>query len=487
MDSINLYKNVKNPTTDKTITINEYISLIKDGHKTESIQAARLQTKHSSIYKKAKEERSCVTFNFLFNGRKRDSNIISSTGLVYFDIDREIVLSTLDQSKIFIHHKSFGGTGSCIIVRTNGITPENFKDSYIYIADQLGIKDLIDANAVKKTQYTILSYDPNLFYNEHSFVFDATEKVSFVSKLGVVERILPTNDTFLKRPYTGTKTRITNASDYVGEGDDYKVFPDGIKVAKIDIPRSIPNGSRNRVLIAVVSQNASLNPHLTYDQLSYSAIGLNAYCCKEPLAFNEVKGIVDSIWKYKEQGTLKPILNHTRKIIFNETCKLTKEEKADIRNKKIGELKSNNTKKRIYEAIEGWNRDEKITAKKIASELKAGIATVKRYWPEFKEAVDIFNKRFKEDVQVGRVNVKEEKDNAAIALKTGLEGDCTSLPPSDAVDTHEISLSEFCQMVVSLATREYSRDTITRYYYSMKELGIPINTQSIKSVFIIDN
>ena len=129
MYHLNYYNNLKSPEIKKTISIEEYVNHIRDGYLTKTILNARNEGKGSPKYERAKNLRPCVTFNFLFDGYKTDNNIISSTGLIYFDIDVSIN-KQLDYSKILIHHKSFGGNGSVIVVKVNGITEENFTESY---------------------------------------------------------------------------------------------------------------------------------------------------------------------------------------------------------------------------------------------------------------------------------------------------------------------------------------------------------------------
>jgi hypothetical protein len=165
------------------------------------------------------------------------------------------------------------------------------------------------------------------------------------------------------------------------------VFPEGIGTARIDIPRNISIGSRTRVLMAIMNQVVALNPMQTQEQILNRALVFNSIITKEPLGYEKVIGIVSSIVRYNKEGTLTPINNKIRKVIFNEKSRLSREEKVAIVNKEVGAIRTERTKQRIYNAIEGWNVPDKITAKKIAIVLNLGLSTVKRYWPEFKALV----------------------------------------------------------------------------------------------------
>jgi FlaA1/EpsC-like NDP-sugar epimerase len=70
-------------------------------------------------------------------------------------------------------------------------------------------------------------------------------------------------------------------------------------------------------------------------------------------------------------------------------------EKIAISNKEIGKLRSDITKKKIYDAIENWNSQEKITAKELANKIQMGIATVKRNWIDFNDLIKNHNEQTK--------------------------------------------------------------------------------------------
>ena len=87
MYQINLFENLKSPTNPIFITLEEYVDWVKNGKNQQKVLTGRLHKKGSIAYNKAKEASPCVTINFLYNGYKSDDNIISSTGLIYYDID----------------------------------------------------------------------------------------------------------------------------------------------------------------------------------------------------------------------------------------------------------------------------------------------------------------------------------------------------------------------------------------------------------------
>ena len=397
MYRINFYWNLESPEKPKTISIDDYVDYIQNGFNEKDVLKARLFEKGSEPYNNIKENRFCVTHNFRFDGHRCDSKIKSSTGLIYFDIDEKFSIDSLDKSKLFIHHKSFGGVGDTVIVKVSGVTVENFRETYYDIANKLGISQCMDLSAIKKTQSTVLSYDPNIYFNPDSYVFTATKKLSYSGNMSSASN-LPANDSFPPKNL-GLKSlfRLTNASDFVDSDKLYQVFPEGLMTAKIDIPRNIPIGKRNSVLIAIANQIVSLNPYLTQDQALDKIVGVNNIFANEPLPYNEVLGIVRSIFKYKENKSLKPILNKARKVIFHENCTLSKNEKIGVVNTEVGRMRVAKTKQLIYDAIIELDGLEKITAKKVATKIGRGIATVNRYWPEFKILIKELNSKISKE------------------------------------------------------------------------------------------
>lgn len=74
---------------------------------------------------------------------------------------------------------------------------------------------------------------------------------------------------------------------------------------------------------------------------------------------------------------------------------MTKEQlkNIDLANKRIGEIRTENTRQSIKDCIENWdfNNDGKITQLALAKKIGKGKATLNRYWSEFKNQVKTLN------------------------------------------------------------------------------------------------
>ena len=375
----------------KNVTVDWWLSEIKFGHLFgEKIKQARVAGKGSEEFERIKtKELPCVTWNFHYDKYKEDQKILGSTGFLYFDIDKTgFDASSLDKSKVFSLFKSVSSKGWSVIVRADGITPENYSSSMRGISKELGIDSFNDFGAVKKSQYTVLSFDPEIYINTECFVFkgenyppeEIQKKVSLSSNTlhpPQGQGVYVVNDTFLKKEkYT---IRLTDATDYIKEGVNYEVFEEKIDVTQIQLPnrKSIQPGARNRVLSTIFSNMLLLNMDVPEDNAYSWLMGINNLICSSPLPEKEVKKIFYSNWKKK--GIYKKTKNKKRRIIFKKDCDWSKEDKLSVCRKEIGRLQTKNRKEEIVKTIEELTIEEKITNELLAKQLNISITTVKRY------------------------------------------------------------------------------------------------------------
>jgi hypothetical protein len=176
---INNYENIKNPNVSYSIPICDWFEKIRYSEYSDHIINAR----NGVIdYKTTKANLPCVTYNFLFNGYKKDKNIIAGTGYMYIDIDdQDFDINILDQSKIYSYYKSFGGLGFSIIVCVENLSQCNFRSTYDYIINDLEINNYVDKKAIRASQFSILSYDPELYINDTPYIYLAISNTSITS------------------------------------------------------------------------------------------------------------------------------------------------------------------------------------------------------------------------------------------------------------------------------------------------------------------
>jgi len=402
MFTIQQFKNCENPNVSSNYDIKEILNIIKYGNDTlPLVKSARAYGKPSYNYKIIKDKQlPSFRYNFNFNGYATNKNIISPSGLIYLDFDN--INDIPNSDIIYAKWKSLSTKGFGVIVKVDNLNLNNFSNTYDEIGKQLNI--LPDPNARKATQQTVLSYDPDLYFNPNSITYTAknisySDKVKKVPSAHIIkkgERGLLGDDTFLENSNT---LRFNNISDYfINRNEEYLVFKDKIKICEPFIQSIIERGKRNNIMFFHLSQYKMLNPNINRKTLKTLSETINKRMVPK-LSNNEVDSIIKSVFKKYEEGTLELILNKERKFLFNPIYKLTREEKMKIVNSLNGELKKEATKETIYNTIETWDFESygKIIQEKVADVSGFSVTTIKRYWSNFKEFIRELNNDFKLD------------------------------------------------------------------------------------------
>jgi len=400
MYKITKYRNAQSSIIQDTLMIEEVFEIIEKGDsKLNHIKHARSFEKGSTDYDEVRKFLiPTFRFNFLFKDKAANNNITKPTGLIYIDAD---LIDTIPQSDfIFAKWKSLSLTGYCILVKVQNLSFDNFKDYYNKISSILNINS--DAGARKATQQTIQSYDPDIYINYNSTIYNCSDirKVSSPTKQKKEGECLTTDDTLSSVPQN-IKFRYDNIDDYfIDNNYQYIVFnEDKEKLCIPFIPKRVEKGNRNQYLFTYLSQILTLNPSMSKVYMSSMANNLNLKVMKPKLPDNEVQNIVSSIYKLKDANELKMYFNKERRIIFNPKFKITFKDKMKIVNKELGNIASKKTSQKIYECIEEWDFESegKITQRKVANLTALSTSTVKRHWHQFKSFVKELNDGFKEE------------------------------------------------------------------------------------------
>ena len=390
---INNFKNGISPNVLDKITVEEVLNKIKYGDKNLlNIKKARDYGKGHTEYNKIKmNELPTFRFNFLFEVYANNENAVNATGLIYIDVDDNIEIPHSDY--IYAKWRSLSNTGYGILVKVDGLTLDNFKDVYDSLGIILGVK--VDDGARKAIQQNVLSYDPSLYCNTDSRVYEYkhSKKASLNSikkrKKGIVVNEASVHQSRIKE-------RIDNSYKYfIGENSDkeFLYFEEKIMICAPFMPwNGIEEGNRNNFLFRILSQFALLNPELGKDYL----IAKSNYFNKKinpNLSRNEIYSIVSSVLEKRKKGTLDPYDNKERLILFNPNIELTKHQKSQIVGFVMGEKKSKKTQQAIYDVLENWDFDKlgQISQKSVISISKFSRSRVQRHWFRFKDYVEDLN------------------------------------------------------------------------------------------------
>lgn len=173
-----LYKNLQ--TVDQpraNIDINQLLEAIRFGYVQEVVETLR-GTISQDEYKRIKiESLPCVTLSGIFEHRD-SKGLVRHSGLMQIDIDNVEAYDPLYESicrdnYTYVCFKSPGGRGIKAIVKVSPSAEthrDQFKALEVYYQNQLGIK--IDSQCIDLSRCMLLSFDPNVYCNPLSDVFE---------------------------------------------------------------------------------------------------------------------------------------------------------------------------------------------------------------------------------------------------------------------------------------------------------------------------
>ena len=390
---INHFKNIISPSVLGKITVDEVLHKIKYGDENLlNIKKARDYGKGHPQYDELKKTvLPTFRFNFIFKVYANTENAVNATGLIYIDVDNTIEIPHSDY--IYAKWRSLSNTGYGILVKVDNLTLDNFKDVYASLGMILGVK--VDDGARRAIQQNVLSYDPSLYCNPESKVYEYEHsKKASLSSIKKKKECIVLNEASTNQ--SSIKEQIDNSYEYfVGENSDkeFLYFENKIKICAPFMPwHGIEEGNRNNFLFRLLSQFALLNPELGKDYL----IAKSNYHNKKMnpnLSRNEIYSIVSSVLEKRKKETLEPYYNKERLILFNPNMELTKQQKSQIVGFVMGEKKSKVTQQAIYEILENWDFEElgQITQKSVISISKFSRSRVQRHWSHFKDYVEYLN------------------------------------------------------------------------------------------------
>ena len=375
-----------------TVTPKQYLETIQNGdHNLETILKARESYQnYPQEYSRIKTQQlPCYTLNFTFKKRRKDRNIEASTGFMYLDLDGTTDIDCTNPL-IFATWLSLSGTGRGILVKVEGITPENFKYVYEDVAKELEIS--ADKGAKKPTQLNILSYDPKLYSNLSSYTYQVKEKKPHYSAI-TLDR--DTNGTVQGENLSGL--RFDNLDELIAnvEFHDNVIheFEEKIKYADAFLFGEIFDGTRNQRLLSYAYQVKALNPHIEFESLYRLLMQGNIHYCKPPYPDRRIREITE--WVMNNDNP-KPIINKERRLLFNPDYDLSKKEKRRLTMQWVNTKRKEKSRRKIEQAILDWDFKErgKITQKSISKVTGQNKKTVEKYYPEFKSQIQFLNQEY---------------------------------------------------------------------------------------------
>ncbi|MFN0290032.1 BT4734/BF3469 family protein [Pedobacter helvus] len=406
MYNLDTFKCIASPKVESTITSIDWFNQIKESSHIPVIEAARVLKKIyvttsdeiiKEAYTKLKKTLPTITYNVRFNGYRDTQNVTNATGLMYLDIDQpNFNIELMDKSKIYAYYKSIGGLGWSIIVRVSGLTNDNFFTTFDNIVDDLGISGIVDEDAKGIVRQSVISYDPNLYINESSFIYNSVNEI--------IKHTQPSINNQKKEEHIGDvgyeiekPVRFSNIYDFEFDGDYIYNWDEGFAFVNCYLPTRQLHDKRKRTLLAYLNNLIWLNPNIQYYHALNILTNANKTICLKPLPIKILEGMLKSILKQKNENRLKPHIT-IRRILFAPHNTLQVVDKLNICGRlikakweQIGCLKLNGI-------IEDWdfNLYGKISIATISQNHPMDKKTVAKYYHYFKDLIAGMNQDYKQ-------------------------------------------------------------------------------------------
>lgn len=401
----NFYENVRAPKVLRNMPLDEYVEAVRTGLYSKNVLKARECGKGSEMYNLLKLNQPAVTINYQFRESRRNDNAIKSSGYIMFDFDNgSLDFSTLDKSRVAFIHKSFGGNGHTCAVRVENCNPTNFKRGYDWVSENLGFSNIYDKNARSISQATVISFDPEILYNQESEVFDfstlESKETITLDDFNNPNLFTPNND--LKKIginggehiSIGKGYRFDNSSDYfLGEYKDLRYRFGQFEIVEVSgvFNFKILEGARNNFIFVNASNLKYLNPNIQFEAFAHILKYLNGHSCETPLNDKEVNKIAEGVYSRNPSPVVKQ-----RKIVFNkENFTFTKTDYSKILGLYQKEKAEKEKVASMAAFLEEYTLDEKITKNTFRIGLGMNHNTVGKYWHHFENRIDEFNASLK--------------------------------------------------------------------------------------------
>lgn len=185
--SFNVWENYSQHV--RYLTLEEVYESIKLGEYRESIEQIRKQKSmgNLNLSNQIKNDLPAITISGNFNPTKnrKKENLVSYYGLAVFDIDKlyneemvkEVFAKIISFEETLMAFVSPSGLGIKFIIATNNKQPKEHSRFYqklaFYYQDILEVP--LDITTCDVSRLCFLSYDPNIYYNPNSIIFNVNE------------------------------------------------------------------------------------------------------------------------------------------------------------------------------------------------------------------------------------------------------------------------------------------------------------------------
>lgn len=404
---INKINNCKNRAIVSSFNnIEEVVNFIKSPPQEhiQYVENARNLERKSKEYNYIKINKlPAITINFNFsNNYISGKNVLNPTGYLYFDVDgmteQDFEINT---TYVCAYWRSLSNTGMTLVVKVDGLAPNNFKEATKEIAKLLDIP--YDEKAVSIDRLTVLSYDPSIYLNSNTEIIPVFQllspdlTVSDEKEAAKNTHYNSINNNNIKKlskyDCNGYKIRFDNLDELI-ESKNIKYDENGfydfgkdskLKYAKVFVPfTTIQSDKRYYILEKIIFQLVALNKKISKKNIYACIKKINNNRMIPPVENKVVEDLLDKI--YENIKNIEPNFNEERRFIYDKTKCLTTKEKRILNMKQLGKDKSNKSVGELFKVMKEWNYTlhGKITIKNLSKIASKNRKTVQKYYKELK-------------------------------------------------------------------------------------------------------
>lgn len=372
----------------------------------ELVENARSLKKGSSEYQNTKKYKlPAITINFNFsNGYIIGKNVSKPTGYLYIDVDN-LTEQDLEINSAYVcaYWRSLSNKGLTLVVKVDGLTPDNFKIVTQEIANALDIP--YDPQAVSIDRLTVLSYDPNAYYNDNVEVFPVAEMIPVEiaqdsTTVGTKKSTHYNTINYNSIGYdcNGYNLRFNNLDEllqtYEIVYDEHGFYDLGkdtkLNYAHVFVPfKMVSEGNRENILKSITYQLVALNKDVDKKILLKYLYSVNSGKMNPPLGNNEVMETFEKV--YRQLNGIEPIINAERRFIYDKAKKLSPTDKRRLNLKKINKDRKDKTISEILNVMQDWDYslNGKITINKLCEATGKNKKTIQTYYKGLKAEISV--------------------------------------------------------------------------------------------------
>lgn len=191
---LDVFTSIKDANVSSTITLHELLMEIKYGYKYDFTKSGELinkliQGKKNPVYEVMKKKKPAVTYNARFNKYKDTEHLLSTTNLMFLDMDGFSSKHEAEACRSYFLDKNLGGGYDWIVSCSLSLSRiglhfvvwvDEITDSKDYIRkyeflNETFFENKLDLNAKKLTQFTVIPADFSIYINENPSQLNISE------------------------------------------------------------------------------------------------------------------------------------------------------------------------------------------------------------------------------------------------------------------------------------------------------------------------